>query len=150
MLKKGLLFMIMEEKTMKNLTGLAILLLVLGLLVGGLIGGLAFSKTITKTEIEKVPVEKLVEKQVPVNYKSEVVDALLVELDRDKDYRECEDDRYKAEEIVLKKVYDGFVLEENSDGDQEISEVQIKLNYDDGKCYRTFTCGLNSEQELVC
>ncbi len=143
---------------MKNLTGLAILLIVLGLFVGGLIGGLAFTKTETKTITEKVPVEKIVEvpvekiveKQIPVNYKSEVVDALLVEIDRDKDYRECGDDRYKAEEVVLKKVYDGFTLTENSDGDLEISEVQIKLNYDDGKCYRTFTCGLNSELELIC
>src|SRR3990167_7688207 len=117
---------------MKNIIGLAILLIVLGLLIGGLIGGLAFTKTETKTITKEVPVEKIVEvekvveKQIPVNYKSEVVDALLVEIDRDKDYRQCEDDRYKAEEIVLKKVYDGFVLEENSDGDQEISEVQIK------------------------
>jgi len=98
-----------------------------------------YNNTVTTKTIEVSP-----------NYKQQVVSALLDEVGKDKSLRYCDDDKYSSSEITLKKVYNGFVLEENNDGDFSISNVQIKLNYDDGKCYRTFTCGLDAESELVC
>ena len=97
-------------------------------------------------------VEKEVVKEVEVatDFKQKVVDALLSEVAKDKALRKCGNTKFDADEISVKKVYDGFSGEENSDGDLSISGVKIKLNYDDGKCYRTLTCGLDSEQELVC
>jgi len=99
---------------------------------------------ITETET----IEKAVE--VETDFKQKVVDALLSEVTKDKALRKCSGSEFDADEITVKKVYDGFSVAENSDGDLSISNVKIKLNYDDGKCYRTLTCGLDSEQELVC
>jgi len=97
---------------------------------------------------ENITVEKTVE--VETDYKQQVVDALLSEVAKDKALRKCGNTKFDADEISVKKVYDGFSVKENSDGDLSISGVKVKLNYDDGKCYRTLTCGLDSENELVC
>jgi len=96
----------------------------------------------TETIVQEVEVEP--------DFKQKVVEALLSEVSKDKDFRECDEERFKTEEISVKRVYSGFTLEENSDGDLSISDVQIKLNYDNGECYRTFVCGLDIENELVC
>ena len=99
---------------------------------------------ITETVVNETTIE------VESDYKQQVVDALLSEVGKDKAFRICNKQKYDADEITLKKVYPGFTLKENSDEETSISGVKIKLNYDDGKCYRTFTCGLDSEQELSC
>jgi len=99
---------------------------------------------ITNTVVNETTVE------VETDYKQQVVDALLSEVAKDKDFRKCNSQKFDADEITLKKVYPGFTLKENNDEETSISGVKIKLNYDDGKCYRTFTCGLDSEQELSC
>jgi len=101
---------------------------------------------------EPVIQEKEVIKEVEVapDYKQKVVNALLEDIKNNSDYRYCDDEKYKASEIKVKRIYNGFTLSENSDGDTEISDVQIKLSYDDGKCYRTLTCGLDEENELSC
>jgi len=99
---------------------------------------------ITETVVNETTIE------VETDYKQKVVDALLSEVAKDKAFRKCDGMRFDADEITLKKVYPGFTLKENSDEETSISGVKIKLNYDDGKCYRTFTCGLDSEQELSC
>jgi len=96
------------------------------------------------------PEVKEVSVVVQRDFKQEVVNALVDEISADKDLRTCSGDKYDAEEISVKKVYDGFKFTEDSDGDTSISGVKVKLNYDDGDCYRTLTCGLNAEQELVC
>jgi len=101
-------------------------------------GPVVINNTVTE-EIEVTP-----------DYKQKVVDALLSEVSKDRDFRECDEDRYKADEISVKRVYDGFVLTEDNEGELSTSDVRVKLNYDDGKCYRTFTCGLDQEQELSC
>ena len=88
--------------------------------------------------------------EVPVDYKQKVVDALLSEASEDRDFRECNDEKFNIDEISVKRVYDGFVLEQDSEGDTSISDVRVKLNYDNGKCYRTFVCGLDTENELIC
>jgi len=98
--------------------------------------------------IQEVETEKLVE--VETDYKQKVVDALLEEASEDKDFRECDDERFNIDELSVKRVYDGFVLEQDSEGDTSISDVKVKLNYDNGECYRTFVCGLDAESELVC
>ena len=137
---------------------LATILVIAGLLVG-IFGSYAlFPRTITKevvkTITKEVPVtvpvevEKIVE--VSVDYKQNVVDALLAEIRADKDLRKCKGVKYDVDEISVKRVYDGFKMTEDSDGDISVSNVKIKLNYDDGKCYNTLTCGLDTENELVC
>ena len=146
---------------MKNLT-LGIVATILGVLtVLGIIWVLAVMPETPK--IPKCPdlscpepivttetVEVIKEVEVTPDYKQQVVDALLDEVSKDKSLRYCDDDKYSSSEITLKKVYNGFTLTEDSDGDTSISDVQIKLNYDEGKCYRTFVCGLDTENELVC
>jgi len=141
-----------------SITGLAILLLILGLLVGGSLTYAFIPRTVEKV-VEKevlvdkeVPVETIVEveKIVTTDYKQNVVDALLAEVNADKALRKCGGVKYDVEEISVKKVYDGFTVTEDSDGDLSVSDVGIKLNYDDGKCYRTLTCGLDIEGELAC
>jgi hypothetical protein len=101
---------------------------------------------------EPVVINNTVTEEIEVtpDYKQKVVDALLSEVSKDRDFRECDEDRYKADEISVKRVYDGFVLTEDNEDETSISNVSVKLNYDEGDCYRTFTCGLDSEQELSC
>ena len=88
--------------------------------------------------------------EVTPDYKQKVVDALISEVSKDRDFRMCDDDKYSSDEISVKRVYDGFVLTEDNEDETSISDVRVKLNYDDGKCYRTFTCELDSEEELSC
>ena len=95
-------------------------------------------------------VEVIKEIETETDYKQKVVDALLGEVSKDKELRKCGGRKFDAEEISVKRIYDGFTLEESSDGDLEISGVKIKLSYDNGDCYKTLTCGLNAENELVC
>jgi hypothetical protein len=97
---------------------------------------------VTNTTYVTVPVD--------TDYKNLVVSALMSEVKADRDYRECGGHTYDVGEIAVKKVYPGFVLTENSDEELEVSEVQVKLNYDNGDCYQTFTCSLDSEKELDC
>ena len=99
-------------------------------------------QTVTETVTEEV--------EVQTDYKQNVVDALLSEVAKDKALRKCDGVKYDEEEIAVKKVYPGFVVEENSDEEVTVSGVKIKLNYDDGKCYRTLFCGLDAEEELSC
>ena len=140
---------------MKNLTGLAILLIVLSLLVGGAFVYLAFPREVLKTTTitKEVPVEVRVdvpvEKLITLDYKQNAVDALITEIARDKDLRECGNDDYDEEEIAVKRIYEGFTLTENDDGDTETSDVRVKLSYDK-ECYRTLTCGLDIENDLSC
>jgi len=150
-------------------TWLATILVIAGLLVGGLfIYGVVPREVVKEVTKEvKVPVDKIVEVEKVVNntvtvevevetdYKQKVVDALLTEVSADKALRNCSRTRfasriYETDEITVKKVYDGFKVTENTDGDLSVSDVNVTLNYDDGKCYRTLTCGLDTEGELVC
>lgn len=134
--------------------------IILSLVAGGLISWLAFPQTITQIkEIAKevkvpyevaVPYEVIKEVLVIPDYKQQVTDALISEVSKDKDFRECEDDRYDEEEIAVKRIYDGFTLTEDNEDEISISDVRIKLNYDDGKCYRTFVCSLDAEEDLSC
>ena len=138
-------------------TSLIILLVVLGLVIGGLLTFALIPRTIVKTEIQEKSVlgpervvEKLVNVEVAPNYKQQVIDALVDDLVSNSDNRYCDGERYKASEILIKKIYDGFTLVENSDGDLEISDVQIKLNFDGGECYETLTCSLDADKNLDC
>jgi hypothetical protein len=143
---------------MDNKVGLAILLGVLGLILGGLIVYAAFPREVIKTTEIEVPVEKIVKVEKVVNittevspdYKAEVVAAYLKEAATDKAMRKCDGEAYDIDEISVKKVYDGFVVKQNSDGDLSTSDVKFKLNFDDGECYRTVTCGLDAENEIFC
>ena len=101
-------------------------------------------KPVVVTNTTLVPVE------VDTDYKNLVVEALLKEVKSDKDFRECGGHTYDLEEIAVKKVYPGFILEENSEEELSISEVRVKLNYDNGDCYETFTCSLDEEKDLNC
>jgi hypothetical protein len=92
----------------------------------------------------------VVKELVTTDYKDLVVKALMKEVAKDNDYRECSGHYYDLEEIAVKKVYAGFTLTENSDEDLEISDVQVKLNYDDGDCYKTLTCSLDADKDLSC
>jgi len=106
--------------------------------------------SLTCPECKPVVVNSTVEVSVPVDYQELVADALMAEVSSDKSFRYCDKDLYDLSEITLKKVYDGFQVTENSDGELSVAGVEIKLNYDDGDCYQTFNCGLNTEQELEC
>ena len=101
-----------------------------------------------------VIVEKNISVDVPVeiepDYSAKVVDALIDEVSSDKDFRYCDRHKYSADEISVKKVYDGFTYTVDDEDDWEISGVKVKLNYDDGDCYRTFVCELNSEDDFSC
>jgi len=105
-------------------------------------------QTCEKCEPEIQKVEVSVEKVI--DYKQTVVNALIEELSEDKTLRTCEDIKFDADEIAVKRVYDGYTAKENTDGEGTIAGVKIKLNYDDGKCYKTLTCGLDENNELVC
>ncbi len=96
------------------------------------------------------PVVVTKEVSVATDYKKLVTDAFLLEVAADKDLRVCGGDKYDLAEVELKKVYDGFKVVENTDGDQTISDVKVKLDYDGGKCYKTFTCKLEPEQDVYC
>lgn len=98
-------------------------------------------------EVEKVVVEEV---EVETDWKQSVVDKLMEELSSDKTLRKCEGVKYDVEEIAVKKVYSGFSVKENNEDEVSVSGVKVKLNYDNGKCYKTLTCGINSEEELVC
>ena len=129
------------------------LYVVLALLAGGVFSYFLFPQEVT-TEVqvpgpERVVVQNVtVTEEVDVDYKDRVVDKLLLEVAADKDLRKCGGTRFDADEISVKKVYDGFVLTENEDGDVSVSDVKVKLNYDDGKCYKTFELSLDSDNEL--
>src|SRR4030042_1196868 len=99
---------------------------------------------------EPVVVNSTIEVQVSPDYKAQVTEALMSEIQADKSYRLCDGDKYDVDEILLKKVYDGFVLTENSDSDLTISDVKVKLDYDQGDCYKTFTCALDYKNDLTC
>jgi len=88
--------------------------------------------------------------EVPTDFKQSVVDALLSEVETDKSYRTCGSIRYNSDEVTVKKVYDGFTVTENTDGELTVSNVKVKLSYDNGKCYRLFTCGLDTDKQLTC
>lgn len=101
---------------------------------------------------EPVVVTEFVDVEVPVavDYKQLVVSALLEEASSDKDYRKCDRHGYDMDEITLKKVYEGFTLVEDGDDDLTISDVSIKLNYDEGDCYKKFVCSLDADNDLEC
>jgi hypothetical protein len=141
---------------MTDKIGLAILLVVLGLLLGGILSYAIFPREVVKTETIEVPsiveVEKVVNvtTEVSPDYKAQVVAAYLEEAATDKALRKCDGDAYDIDEISVKRVYEGFVVKQNSDGDISISDVKFKLNFDDGKCYKAVTCGLDAENEIFC
>lgn len=137
---------------MSNKIGLAILLGIIGLLVGGIFMYAVFPREVTITK--EVPVEKVVTqevvKEVIRDYKQEVVDNLLSQVSKDKDFRECQNIFYDTDEIVLKKVYNGFVYTALPNGDEKITDVKIALDFDGGKCVKTFTCSLDVDNKLSC
>lgn len=146
----------MEKQT------LSIVAIVLGALV--LLGVIGLYVRMPETpEIPKCPdlicpepsitteeIEVIKEVEVTPDYKQKVVDALMEDLKGNSELRYCDDEKYKASEIKVKRLYYGYTLTENGDGDTAISDVKIKLNFDDGECYKTLNCGLDTEQELNC
>lgn len=134
--------------------GLAISLLIVGLLLGGIVGHLVYPREVTKETIKEVPIDKIVEVEKivekSINYKQLVVDALVSEIAKDKDLRMCREDKFNAEDISVRKISDGFLVTEDINGDLSISNVEVKLLYsdDDGNCYNTLICELNTDNEL--
>lgn len=100
--------------------------------------------------VQEKEVVKEVEVEVQVDYKDKVVSALVEEIKSDKALRRCDDVKYSSEEIEVKKVYSGFVVEEDNEDEVFVSDVRVKLNYDKGKCYRTLICELDSDSNLYC
>lgn len=132
--------------------GLAILCVVIGLVVGGALIYGFFPRVETETKTIEVPVTVTQEvvKEVIRDYRQLVVDELLVQVGEDKDYRVCQSRSYDADEITLKKVYNGFVYTMLSNGDEKITNVKISLDYDEGNCAKTFTCNLDENNKLSC
>mgnify|MGYP001198444801 CR=1 FL=1 len=134
----------------------AIVSVVLALIVGGLISYVAFPQvqtvTNTVTKTIEVPKEVQVIKEVPVavDYQKEVIDRLIAEIPNDKELRTCSHRKYDADEVIVKKVFDGFRLVEDSYGDTSITDVKATLYYNDGECTDDWECKINTRNELIC
>lgn len=143
----------------KNISLWVISAVVVALILGGFLV-YAFTpekvrvETKTETEIVEVPVEvtKEVIKEVPVerDFKKLVTEKLVADLKENSDYRECDNDVYRASEVAVFKVYDGFIVNNDNKGDLSITNIEVRLNFDDGECFETLTCQLNSDEQLSC
>lgn len=132
---------------------------IVALIIGGsLTYWIMPEKVNTEIQIKQVPVEVIKEvpieviKEVPVekDFKKLVTEKLAADLKENSDYRECDSDVYRASEVAVYKVYDGFIVNNDNKGDLSITNIEVRLNFDQGECFRTLVCQLNSDEQLSC
>lgn len=87
------------------------------------------------------PIEKIVVKEVPVDYIGKAKAELLKDIEDNEDLEECEEEIYDEEQIVIRKISDEYSVEFSEDIEViTLSEVRLKyLDSDvEEKCYREF------------
>lgn len=132
-----------------NIWGQIAIWAIIALVIGGFAGAWLFS---THT-IEKVPEIKYVDKEVikevsvevPVEiirglefYKEQAILAFMAEVEDDKDFRYCDDEKYSMNEITLKDTSDDFTITAGDDGEYKVT-FEAKLKYkDEDTCYNWY------------
>ena len=132
----------------KNISGLAIILVILCLIVGGTAGYvMKDAKIVYEDRIVEVPTEVEVVKEIETIVEVSTIDTqplldtavadFLKEVEDEKDLQYCDEDRYDEDQIKVRDIDEEYSINYDEDGYAVVFEIELKyLDKDvEEKCY---------------